>query len=238
MSVEPDGPPARAAEPMTLLIWTEEALEPELSHTPLWRDDIERYVANKADDVQVLLFATEPHVVVVDGALPGVEAFLTSVRRQRLPHPVSVVVLSRDGSVVPNVDAVLPLPPSPAWDEPLVAVLHAPTRNQERFAVHFDVEALLGREQRGHQGLALNMSSGGILITSPALRLHPGDDVRLTLPIPGAPIPVEGRARVVRQPMPERLGLRFEAFSGDGDVRVREFLAELAALARPVGGES
>jgi hypothetical protein len=40
---------------------------------------------------------------------------------------------------------------------------------------------------------------------------------------------VEGRARVVRQPKEENVGLRFEAFTGDGDQKVREYLAILAA---------
>jgi hypothetical protein len=33
----------------------------------------------------------------------------------------------------------------------------------------------------------------------------------------------------VRTPVAEHLGLRFEAFAGDGDERVRAFLASLAA---------
>jgi hypothetical protein len=70
------------------------------------------------------------------------------------------------------------------------------------------------------------MSAGGILVECPGLKLHPGDDVALRLSIPGQSR-VEGRARVVRQPFEERLGLRFEAFSGDGDARVRSFLSML-----------
>ena len=41
--------------------------------------------------------------------------------------------------------------------------------------------------------------------------------------------PVEGRARVVRTPVEEQIGLRFEAFAGDGDASVRHFLETLAA---------
>ena len=67
------------------------------------------------------------------------------------------------------------------------------------------------------------------MIDGRGLQLHAGDDVSLNLQIPGAGDPVEGRARVVRQPVAERLGLRFEAFSGDGDARIRDFLAALAA---------
>ena len=51
----------------------------------------------------------------------------------------------------------------------------------------------------------------------------------LSLPIPGLSHPVEGRARVVRTPVEEHIGLRFEAFAGDGDATVRHFLETLAA---------
>jgi hypothetical protein len=68
-----------------------------------------------------------------------------------------------------------------------------------------------------------------MLIDGRGLRLHAGDEVGLSLQIPGPGEPVEGRARVVRQPIEERLGLRFEAFSGDGDARIRHFLAALAS---------
>jgi len=83
---------------------------------------------------------------------------------------------------------------------------------------------------RGH---ALNISAGGILVDGQGLAFAPGDDVNLTLQIPGGGDPVEGRARVMRQPLQERLGLRFEAFSRNGDARVRDFLARLASPPHP-----
>ncbi len=217
----------------TLLIWARPELEADLSRTPLWRDELERYVTTRRDDAQALLFATEPHVVVVDRDLPGADDFVASLRAQPLPHPVSIVALSRDPSAGLDVDAVLALPAGPEWDDRLVGVLQVPTRAQERFDVRFDVETLPQQGAGPQRGLVRNVSAGGILIECSSLRLRPGDDVRLSLPIPGMRSPVLGRARVVRQPVEEHLGLRFEAFSGDGDVRIREFLASLAARARP-----
>ena len=55
----------------------------------------------------------------------------------------------------------------------------------------------------------------------------------LSLPIPGLGKPVEGRARVVRTPVAEHIGLRFEAFAGNGDQSVRHFLETLAAQQQP-----
>jgi hypothetical protein len=131
------------------------------------------------------------------------------------------------------VDTVLTLPSSPAWDESLVQVLQVPTRKQARFDVRFDVVSMLRSKPGAHRGLVLNISAGGLLVECAGLPIHPGDDVTLSLPIPGLPRPVEGRARVVRTPVEEHIGLRFEAFAGDGDASVRHYLETLAAQQSP-----
>jgi hypothetical protein len=216
----------------TVLICARPDLESDLSRTLFWRDDLERYVAERADEARMLALATEPHVVVVEQDLPGAEGLVATLRSQSLPHPVSIVVLSHvaaDAQDDERVDAVLALPPGPEWDDRLDQVLEVPTRKQERFDVQFDVQTLLGQKPTACKGLVLNMSAGGILIECAGLHLYPGDDVVLSLPIPNSGTPVEGRARVVRQPIEERLGLRFEAFAGNGDAKVRDFLASLAA---------
>jgi len=224
----------------TILICASPDLESDLCHTLFWREDLERYVAEKPDEARMLALATEPHIVVVDRDLKGAAELVASLRNQSLAHPVSIVALSHDAAspqdgeaAAGGVDAVLSLPPGPEWDTRLDQILQVPTRKQARFDVRFDVETLLRQTPGAHRGLALNMSSGGMLIECPGLRLQPGDDVALSLPIPGSRAPVEGRARVVRQPHEERLGLRFEAFAGDGDARVREFLAMLASQQHP-----
>jgi hypothetical protein len=221
----------------TVLIYAKPDLESELSHTLFWRDDLERYVAERADDARMLALATEPHVVVIERDLPGALELIASLRSRSLPHPVSIVALHhvgadiRDDELASAVDAVLSLPPGPEWDDRLHKVLEMPIRKQERFEVHFGVETVLPR-QTSYQGQVLNMSTGGILIECPGLKLYPGDDVAVSLPLPDRGTPVKGRARVVRQPVEEQLGLRFEAFSGNGDARVRDFLALLAAQHR------
>ena len=212
----------------TILICASPDLEPHLARTLFWRDDLERYVSEASSEALMLALATEPHVVVVDGNLPGIDALVAGLRSQVLPHPISIVALTHGDRAASGVDAVLSWPPGPEWDTRLVDVLQVPTRKQARYEVQFDVEAWLRQRADVHHGLALNISAGGILLAQTGVRLSPGDDVELRLPIPGDG-PVEGRARVVRQPVEERLGLRFEAFSGNGDARVRDFLAMLAA---------
>ena len=219
----------------TVLICAGSDLESDLRRTLFWREDLERYVAERADEARALAFSTEPHVVVVELEMPGTDRLVASLRSQPLPHPVSIVALSRlatmphDEDGTSGLDAVLALPPGPEWDDRLVDVLQMPTRKQARFEVSFEVEARLRNKPSTERSLALNISAGDILIDGRGLQLHAGDDVSLNLQIPGAGDPVEGRARVVRQPVAERLGLRFEAFSGDGDARIRDFLAALAA---------
>ena len=223
----------------TVLVCASPDVESDLCHTLFWRDDLERYVAQRADEAGVLALTTEPHVVVVELGLPGVEELLASLRTQSLPHPISIVALSHAAQGIPDAemastaaDAVLPLPSGPEWDDRLVEVLQVPTRKQARFDVRFDVLTMLRSMPSAHRGLVLNISAGGVLVESPGLRLQPGDDVNLSLPIPGLRSPVEGIARVVRQPNDEHIGLRFERFAGDGDASVRHYLAGLAAQPR------
>jgi len=123
---------------------------------------------------------------------------------------------------------VLSLPVSSEWDARLDQILQMPTRKQERFDVRFEIETALRHDPVGRAGVALNMSAGGVLVECLGLGL-PGDDVELRMSIPGLSEAVKGRARVVRSPVEEHRGLRFEAFTGDGDARVRDFLASLAS---------
>ena len=213
----------------TILICASPEIEPELSHTLFWRDDLERYVSEGSSEAVMLAFSAEPHIVVVDADLPGAAALVADLRSRPLPHPVSIIALAHGTGDLgrSGVDAVLSWPPGPEWDERLVDILKMPTRQQVRYEVHFDIEAWLRQRPEVHHGLALNMSAGGLLAQA-RVPLIPGDDVELRLPLPGDG-PVEGRARVIRPPVGERLGLRFEDFRGNGDSRVRDFLATLAA---------
>ena len=224
----------------TVLVCATPEVESDLCRTLFWRDDLERYVADRVEDAGALALTTEPHIVVVDLALRGADRLITGLRHQALPHPVSIVALTHDPDEAADneeaasaVDTVLTLPSSPAWDESLVQVLQVPTRKQARFDVRFDVVSMLRSKPGAHRGLVLNISAGGLLVECAGLPIHPGDDVTLSLPIPGLPRPVEGRARVVRTPVEEHIGLRFEAFAGDGDASVRHYLETLAAQQSP-----
>src|SRR4029450_2459980 len=81
-----------------VLICARPDLEPDLSHTLFWRDDLERYVAERADEAKMLALATEPHVVVIERDLPGALELIASLRSRSLPHPVSIVALHQVGA--------------------------------------------------------------------------------------------------------------------------------------------
>jgi hypothetical protein len=220
----------------TVLICADSALEPQLSRTPFWRDDLERYVADQADDARMLILSTEPNILVLDASLPGVEALVTSLTTQHLPHAMSIVVLDSSETAAQiaqtqlgGSNTVLPLPAGPEWDARLLDVLQTPTRAQTRFGVSLAVETRRRNKADAFTGMALNISAGGILIDCRGLDVGVGDDVHLALQIATVGDPIEGRGRIVRQPAEQFLGVRFEAFSAGGDARVRDFLARVEA---------
>ena len=221
----------------TLLIYASADLELDLCHTPFWRDDIERYVAERAEDARELARTTEPNLVVVERDLPAVGEFVASVRRQSLPHPVLIVALSHlpveKTASEDGVDAVLSLPLGPEGDRRLDQLLQMPTRRERRFDVRFDAEVLVPPAAGSQRGLVLNISAGGLLVECSALGLQPGDELGLILPLPDQSVSVEGRARVVRTPAEGHFGLRFEGFAGDGEAHVRDFLTSLGAAPAP-----
>ena len=144
----------------TVLICAGSDLESDLRRTLFWREDLERYVTERADEARMLVFSTEPNVVVVELDLPGTDRLVESLRAS-LPHPVSIVGLSRAPAAAPArpadaglVDAVLALPPGPEWDQRLVDVLEVPTRKQVRFDVSFDAEGPGARRSSAHRAAA------------------------------------------------------------------------------------
>jgi hypothetical protein len=230
---------------LTVLVCATPSVESDLSHTLFWRDDLERYVAGRAEDAAELALTAEPQVVVVDLALSGAGPLIASLQA-RAGAEVTIVALSHRASDVAEtvpaagrIHTVLPLPSSPAWDESLVQVLQLPARKQPRYGVRWGLIGARPGHPGTHCGLALNVSAGGLLAECPGLEAGLGDDVAFSLAIPGRESPVEGQARVVRNPLRDHFGLRFEGFADDGEARVCACVAALAAApASPPASES
>jgi c-di-GMP-binding flagellar brake protein YcgR len=81
----------------------------------------------------------------------------------------------------------------------------------------------------------LNVSGGGILITDP-WQLPIGTDVRVELEVePGAP-PVRALGRVVREPAPDRRGVRIDDISRADEERLVRFVRDRERAALRMGG--
>jgi CheY-like chemotaxis protein len=218
--------------PRVLLCSTSD-LEEDLGQTLLWREEIDRHVAGRAEYARTLAQATRPQMVMVDRDLPGAQDLIADLRRDPATRPVSIVVLGRGDFDAVEVDlleaganAILRLPAGPEWDDRLVKLLQVPTRRESRFAVHFDVEADTGSPRTSGLALALNLSVAGMLLQC-SLPLGIGDDLDLGFRLFETDPTVAVRGRVVRQAKGERFGVEFHRFAGDGEERVAQFVVAL-----------
>jgi CheY-like chemotaxis protein len=218
----------------TVLICSPRDLEPELCHTFLWRDDVERHVAGGLEEALSLALAARPHVVAVDRDLPRAGALISGLRRDPSTRPLSIVILAR-GDMGPGevelleagANAILRLPASAEWDDRLVKLIQVPLRREGRFPVHFEVEARAPMAPEPGLALALNLSRHGMLIecSSP---LAVGDDLHFSFRLPGPDGAVTGSGRVVREARPDRYGIEFRALHEGGAEKIEGIVGSLA----------
>ncbi len=218
--------------PRVLLCSTSD-LEEDLDQTLLWREDIERLVAGRAEYARTLALAARPQMVLVDRDLPGARDLIADLRGDPATRPLSIVVLGRGDFDSVEVDlleaganAILRLPAGREWDDRLVKLIQVPTRREGRFAVHFDVEADTGSPRTSGLALALNLSVAGMLMQC-SLPLGIGDDLDLGFRLFETDPAVAVQGRVVRQAKGERFGVEFHRFAGDGEERVAQFVGAL-----------
>jgi DNA-binding response OmpR family regulator len=211
-----------------VLICSQSDLEAELSGTPLWRADIERHLASRVEEAQMLAVASRPDLVAVDRDLPRAARLVSALREEAATRRASIVVLAR-GDFDPlevelleaGANAVLRLPPGPEWEARLRVLLAVPVRRQARLAVHLQVE---GFRAGGVpvEGIALDLSQTGMLLEVRA-PLHPGDDLDLRFRTPDRSL-IEAHARVVRQAGAVRFGVQFAGLGSSERERIRRFV--------------
>jgi DNA-binding response OmpR family regulator len=218
----------------TVLLCSTSDLEEDLGQTLLWREDIVRLVAARAEYARTLAVAARPQVAVVDRDLPGAGELITDLRRDPATRPLSIVVLGRGDFDAGELDlleaganAILRLPAGPQWDERLARLIQVPLRREGRFPVHFDVAAETGSPHTSGLGLALNLSVRGMLMQC-SLPLGIGDDLDLGFRLLETDATINVRGRVVRETKGDRFGLEFHRFLGDGEERVAQFVGALA----------
>lgn len=215
------------------LICSQAELEGELGHTLLWRAGMERHVATRLEDAQMMAVAARPDIVVVDRELPRSDRLVAALRDDPATRGVSIVVAAR-GDFDPaevelleaGANAILRLPAGPEWDERLPRLLNVPVRREARFPVDFEVDAVFGSGEAA-SATALNLSVSGMLLESP-VPLAVGDDVDLRFQVPDEGGLVAATARVVRVGGAGRYGVEFRGVDGGASDRLRAFVTGAA----------
>jgi DNA-binding response OmpR family regulator len=212
-----------------VLICSQADLQAELSGTPLWRADVERHLASRVEEAQMLALAARPDLVVVDRDLPRASRLVAALRADDGTRRASIVIVARGDHDLQEIElleaganAVLRLPAGPEWEARLKELLAVPVRRQARLAVHLQVE---GFRSGGVpvEGFAVDLSQNGMLLEVRA-PLHPGDDLDLRFHTPPRDL-IEARARVVRQAGPTLFGIQFSGLGTSERERIRRFVA-------------
>jgi CheY-like chemotaxis protein len=217
-----------------VLICTQAELEPDLGHTLLWREGVERHVAGRLEDACMMAVAAKPDIVIVDRELPRSDKLVAALRQDPSTRGLSIVVAARgdfDSAEVElleaGANAILRLPAGPEWDERLPRLMDVPTRREARFTVHFDVDATMGAGDPA-AALAVNLSMSGMLLESP-VPLAVGDEIQLRFQIPGSESSVATTARVVRVAGSGGYGVEFHRVEADASERLRAFVTGAGA---------
>jgi CheY-like chemotaxis protein len=212
------------------LICTQADLEPDLGHTLLWREGMERHVARRLEEARMMAVAARPDIVVVDRDLPRSDRLVAALREDPSTRGLSIVVAAR-GDFDPaevelleaGANAILRLPAGPAWDERLPRLMNVPERHEARFTVHFDVETAAAGAGDPAAALAINLSLSGMLLESPT-PLAVGNEIQLRFQIPDSEAVVATPARVVRLAGPGQYGVEFRGVDQGGSGHLRAFV--------------
>lgn len=218
------------------LLCCEADLEADLRGTVLWRADFERHLARRLEDAQLMALTETPELVVVERELSWAPELVRVLRADPLTRAVSIAVVTR-GEFNPRevelleagANAVLRLPVGPDWDERLSRLAHVPTRAEARCGVDFEVDATVRQGAPSLRGVALDLSTTGMLLQSP-VELSVGEDVDFRFHLPGAGPLVAGCGRVVRQAGERRYGVEFYGLEGQGSEDVRRYVEALEPL--------
>ena len=204
-------------------------LTSELGDTVLFRRNVERLPASRAEDVQRLAASGRIDVIVVDSALPGAAGVVAVLRQDAATRATAIVALGRSEFGFGHLDlleaganAILPLPPDHDWDDRLTRLINVPVRATTRFPVDMAIEGGL-LNGLCLSGRTLNLSVHGLLLECP----HPlevGQDLRFSLEMSGAGGAVRGTGTVVRVAGENCFGVELTHVDGDGRVRIKRYV--------------
>jgi DNA-binding response OmpR family regulator len=212
-----------------VLICSPEPLDGELSHTMLWREDVERHQATRYEQALTIAVAAQPDLTLIDRRLARATYLVHALRGDPTTRGTSLVIVA-PGDFEPDelelleagANAILRLPANGQWDERLDALLRIPARREARFDVDFSVEATL--ESGSISGSAMNLSAHGMLLLSKT-KLGVGDWISFAFRLPGAFI--DGKGRIVRHAGPNQYGVFFEKLERDSRAHIEKYVASL-----------
>jgi type IV pilus assembly protein PilZ len=189
----------------------------------------------RGDTAAVVVAKIAFHLVIAEHPLPGLllSEFVALLRRPDAPNartPLIVVGhaarLNEVKGLLRDGDLALAIGDSQPLLKAASAVLGQPLRMAARFFVRLEVELRSGRELLA--GQTDNISETGMFIRTP--REYPmGTRVAFQFTLPSERAPIQGEAEVVRRSsgeggQPQGVGVRFNAFRGEDEKRLREFL--------------
>jgi hypothetical protein len=215
----------------TVLICGREIFVKELAGTPVWRDDLERVIANDVNQGATMAVAAKPALVVIDRDMARAEYLIQKLRGDETTQRMSIVIVATGamqhdelGLLSAGANALLRLPPSAEWDTTLERLLSVPTRKQTRVGVDLAFEASFGTEHV--EGQILNLSLTGMLVECPA-QLGIGDELQWGFQLHGFETSsgqIRGTAKVVRFAGTRRYGCEFTSFQDSGRELLRRYL--------------
>jgi DNA-binding response OmpR family regulator len=217
------------------LLCTNSGLEQDLARTVLCRAGVERYTARHYEEARRLALAARPELVLVDRDLPKAIDLIAGLRADDNTRALSIGIVA-SGDFEPQevalleagANAILRMPVTDEWDRRLVALMSVPIRREARFPVHIRVEPLRPGPREEGVGLALNLSTHGMLIEA-TVPIHVHDRLSFGFRFRENDEKVSGFARVVRQAGPSLYGLEFERLDYAGAARIQHFVGTLPA---------
>jgi len=194
--------------------------------TLLWRSGIDVRHLRSLADAQSAVLTDGASLVIIDRDDAQAETFVRRLRADERTRAVSIVVAAR-GDLRPQelqlldagANAVLRLPAGPEWDARLSRLANVPGRRAVRLPVRLQIQGRTLLDLDSVTGTILNLSATGILVECDRT-LELCSEVGFSFFIPGAPIPILGRGRVVRDAGGGHFGIEFAGLSPEAAAQI------------------
>jgi CheY-like chemotaxis protein len=209
-----------------IVVCLDDPIADRIDTTLLWRSGIDVRHLRSLDEARSAVQAHGASLIIIDRDDAQAEAFVRSLRADERTRGVSIVVAAR-GDLRPTelqlldagANAVLRLPAGPEWDARLSRLTSVPLRRAVRLPVRLQIQGRTLLDLESVSGTILNLSATGILVECDR-SLELCSEVGFSFFIPGAPVPILGRGRVVRDAGAGHFGIEFAALSPEAAAQI------------------